>query len=56
VDDPFLQNNANPAFVDLDGDGDMDIMAGDYFGYFHYFQNIGTPSAPAFALYQLQSI
>ncbi len=28
-----------PAFEDLDGDGDMDMMAGSSNGYLHYFEN-----------------
>ena len=39
----------NPAFVDLDGDGDRDLLTGDDDGDFYYFQNTGTASAPAFA-------
>lgn len=35
---------------DLDGDGDFDIIAADYYGFTHYFENTGTASAPAFAV------
>lgn len=37
-----------PVFVDLDNDGDMDIMSGEQFGNFKYFQNVGTASVPSF--------
>ncbi len=40
---------AFPAFADLDGDGDMDLLAGEYYGNFQYFQNTGTVNTPAFA-------
>lgn len=38
-----------PSFVDLDGDGDFDIMVGEYAGNFEYFENIGSSSVPEFA-------
>jgi hypothetical protein len=42
-----------PAFVDLDDDGDMDLLVGGYtgasIGAIQYFQNTGTATAPAFA-------
>ena len=38
-----------PTFADLDNDGDLDMMAGDRYGNFYYFQNTGTTSAPAYA-------
>ncbi|MCT4624037.1 MAG: T9SS type A sorting domain-containing protein [Schleiferiaceae bacterium] len=39
-------------FVDLDADGDLDIMATDYGFEFYFYENTGTPSAPAFAASQ----
>ncbi|MCC7090516.1 MAG: VCBS repeat-containing protein [Nitrosomonas sp.] len=40
---------ANPTFVDIDGDGDMDVFVGSYRGNTSFFKNIGTAQAPAFA-------
>ncbi len=40
---------SSPTFVDLDNDGDMDLMGGELGGYFKYFQNIGTATSPVFA-------
>jgi hypothetical protein len=37
-----------PNFVDYDGDGDMDLVSGEYNGNLQYFQNTGTVSSPAF--------
>ena len=39
-----------PAFGDLDGDGDQDILVGEAFGYLYYGENIAGPEAlPEFA-------
>ncbi len=37
-----------PAFVDLDGDGDLDIVSGEFRGTLLAFRNTGTASAPVF--------
>ncbi|MEO1714703.1 MAG: Ig-like domain-containing protein, partial [Bacteroidota bacterium] len=34
--------------ADLDNDGDIDIVVNGYYGDFTYFENTGTPEAPAF--------
>ncbi len=36
-------------FGDLDDDGDLDMMVGEYYGTLNYFENTGTATAPAFA-------
>lgn len=43
--------SAYPAFGDLDGDGDLDLLIGDEFGVLHQYVNTAGPGAwPAFAL------
>jgi hypothetical protein len=53
ISNPFgltdIGNRSNTSLVDLDNDGDLDLMSGEYSGRFFYFENIGTASAPAFA-------
>jgi Ca2+-binding RTX toxin-like protein len=38
----------SPTFADLDGDGDLDAIVGDFNGDFSYFRNTGTAAAPTF--------
>jgi hypothetical protein len=38
-----------PAFVDLDGDNDYDLIIGGISGTLMYYRNIGTPSVPSWS-------
>ncbi len=49
---PSIGNFSKPALVDLDGDGDLDILSGTQNGGFNYFKNEGTSNAPIFAAVQ----
>ena len=40
--------DSTPSFADLDGDGDLDAVVGEYHGNLHYFENTGTAIASAF--------
>ena len=40
--------SANPAFSDLDGDGDLDLAFGSEEGAIHYYENTGTATEPSY--------
>lgn len=48
--DPNVKSGAlsRPVAVDWNGDGKLDLIAGNSAGYLQYFENVGTTASPAF--------
>lgn len=46
---PFeTYGNPAPMLADWDGDGDLDILCGSFIDDFHYFENVGSRTVPAY--------
>ncbi len=45
-----INSNSNPTTLDIDNDGDQDLLIGEGLGNFVYYTNIGTASSPSFSL------
>jgi uncharacterized protein (DUF2141 family) len=44
-----VPGNSTPTFADLDGDGDLDAVIGDWRGNINYYKNIGSANRPSFS-------
>ena len=38
----------SPNLADFDGDGDLDLLCGEFLDRFTYFENVGTPTQPSY--------
>jgi hypothetical protein len=43
-------DNSTPSFVDIDGDGNLDVFVGGYDGKIRFYENTGTSINPVFSL------
>lgn len=48
IGDPIPMVTTSPDFVDLEGDGDQDLLFGDPTGAFFLYRNVGSPASASF--------
>jgi len=46
--DTLANGSTSPTFVDIDGDGDLDLISGQLSGGILYYKNVGTKQTPVF--------
>ena len=44
----LMESNASPAIVDLDNDGNNDLVVGDFSGTMHFYRNEGSNTEPVY--------
>ena len=47
---PNYRYRVQPELADLDADGDLDLLFGEFYGHLWHFRNTGSSSAPAFTV------
>ncbi|MBX2992857.1 MAG: T9SS type A sorting domain-containing protein [Bacteroidetes bacterium] len=47
--DVYTGGNSIPVFIDIDGDGDFDIISANASGTVNLYRNVGTPTLPRYA-------